>query len=42
MKVSIDTESEVTHNVDEDSQMLYVSVTKVVTGKPVTVKITVN
>ena len=42
MKVSIDSENEVTHSVDEDSQMLYVSVTKVVAGKPVMVKITVN
>ncbi len=42
MKVSVESENTVTHHLDETTQMLYINVTKIVTGKPVQVTLTVN
>ena len=42
MKVTIETDNQVTYHVDDDNQLLYVNVTKALSGKTVTIKITVN
>ncbi len=42
MKVNIESENTVTHNLNETTQMLFVNVTKIVRGKPVQVTLTVN